>query len=239
MILTEEPIGYKQREKISKALKTRSSAIRSALNKYNSLAGTLTPPRPKLDYHTVISYSSLGEFDLLRSSRYDIREQVWATPRYREALDCHYKVCSAQCEITRLNIEIKRLRTFIADEEEDYEHAIQLAKVSAPGLAAELNHRWKMRAAVNATLLRRLDDTASLPGFTGSTERGKRIGRAPRAPATVVSEPSGVLAGPDASAPDKDLQAHEGTNEDDLDDAASDIVQAFQVFMIGDERPSD
>ncbi|KAJ7236996.1 hypothetical protein C8J57DRAFT_1087944 [Mycena rebaudengoi] len=40
--------GYKMREKISKALRTRADAIRTALNKYNTAATQLNPPRPRL-----------------------------------------------------------------------------------------------------------------------------------------------------------------------------------------------
>ncbi|KIJ12922.1 hypothetical protein PAXINDRAFT_14284 [Paxillus involutus ATCC 200175] len=42
------------------------------------------PPRPKLDYTQVISYTTLGEFPLLKYSRYGILEKPWASTMNRE-----------------------------------------------------------------------------------------------------------------------------------------------------------
>ncbi|KAG1844617.1 hypothetical protein DFJ58DRAFT_731138 [Suillus subalutaceus] len=42
--------GYKLRTQISKALKTRATAIRNALNRYNKYAAELNPPRPPITW---------------------------------------------------------------------------------------------------------------------------------------------------------------------------------------------
>ncbi|KAG0695695.1 hypothetical protein DFH29DRAFT_984896 [Suillus ampliporus] len=105
--------GYKMRKHIAKALQTRSAAIRTALERYNSAARTLSPPRQTLKWEEVVEYAFLADFDLLRNSREDVSQQQWATPTARQATNLYFKMCRAKEEITRLNIEIRRLVTYI------------------------------------------------------------------------------------------------------------------------------
>ncbi|KAG1839897.1 hypothetical protein DFJ58DRAFT_667467, partial [Suillus subalutaceus] len=77
--------GYKLQQQIGKALQRRSDMIWNAINKYNNQAVALDPPRPQLSWKDIADYSFLGEFDLLRYSRTDIREVDWSKPAYREA----------------------------------------------------------------------------------------------------------------------------------------------------------
>lgn len=235
--------------KITKALKNRSAAVRSALTTYNKLAPTVTPPRPILDYDHIISYTTLGEFDLLRAPRQSIHEKVWAKPRYREALQTYYKIRCAEKEITRLNVEIKRLRTFIRDEEEDYTAAIVRADAEHPTLAAELRHRWAARSAVNTEHLRQLDKISCLRGYTGSGECGTRVGRAPhvaRAAGEAVAEVG--VEGADVSDSSSQIEADVGhgdgllhplvsADEDedlglDNGDEVADLAGAFDNFVV-------
>jgi len=92
-------VAYKLRTQIAKALKTRSSAIRTALDTYNRLAKTLNPPRPSLDFKEVLDYSSLAEFDLLRDTRGTVQTRIWAQPAYRVAMGLHFKRKCARGEI--------------------------------------------------------------------------------------------------------------------------------------------
>lgn len=68
-------LGYKLRTHISKALQTRSQAVKNAVAKYNELCGVVKPSHPPLDPAKVLDYVYLSEFDLLRDSRYNIQEQ--------------------------------------------------------------------------------------------------------------------------------------------------------------------
>ncbi|KAJ7101522.1 hypothetical protein B0H15DRAFT_769413 [Mycena belliarum] len=79
-------VAYKLRDKISKALRTRSTAIRRALLIYNEAGSALTPPRERLSFIDIIHNTSLAEFDLLRETRQDIRQQAWTQPARREAV---------------------------------------------------------------------------------------------------------------------------------------------------------
>ncbi|KAJ7236754.1 hypothetical protein B0H12DRAFT_986328, partial [Mycena haematopus] len=109
--------GYKLRKHIAKALQARSKALKAAITRYNEAAAALTPPRESLDWEEVVEYAFLADFDLLRDARVDIRQEPWALPSGRAAMDQHYKLLRADEEIVRLNVEIRRLVTYMGDEE--------------------------------------------------------------------------------------------------------------------------
>lgn len=105
--------GYNLRKHISAALKSRSSAICTALNKYNSAALDLSPCRPTLDWDQVVEYTFLANFDLLHDTWQDICSHPWATPAAYLTMDSYFKVLHAEEEIVCLNVEIPRLATYI------------------------------------------------------------------------------------------------------------------------------
>ena len=118
----------------------------------------------------------MGEFDLLRQSRSDVRELDWAKPAHREATVKYFKLCRAYEEIERLNVEVRRLRTSIHDEEVKMTTVISELLVSNPSLGLELQRQWTARAAVNAVHALRLDQIELQPGFSGTTGVGVRLG---------------------------------------------------------------
>lgn len=155
------------RKHIAKALQTRSAAIRTALDRYNTAALALTPPRRTLKWDEVIEYAFLADFDLLRDAREDVSERPWATPASRQAMDLYFKMCRAQEEIVRLNIEIRRLVTYIRDEDH-YLRACEAQMMPLePALAYQIGARRLARGRANGHLLQHLTDIAELPGFSG------------------------------------------------------------------------
>ncbi|KAJ7787126.1 hypothetical protein B0H14DRAFT_3095486 [Mycena olivaceomarginata] len=110
--------GYKLRKHIAKSLQVRSRAVKTALERYNAAAAAMNPPKPQLAWEKVVEYAFLAEFDLLREGREDIRAEPWALPAGRAAMDQHFKMVRAEEEIQRLNDEIPRLITYMADERE-------------------------------------------------------------------------------------------------------------------------
>ncbi|KAH7905910.1 hypothetical protein BJ138DRAFT_1226137 [Hygrophoropsis aurantiaca] len=164
--------GYKLRKHIGKALQARSAAIRTALDRYNAAAQALTPPRRQLKLDEVVEYTFLADFDLLRESRQDVSQRPWATPAARLAMDSYFKMCRAREEIQRLNIEIRRVVTYLQDEDK-YLRACELQlHASHPALAHQVSIQRKIRARFNAYHLRRINDIAALPGFTGTISPG-------------------------------------------------------------------
>ena len=110
--------GYKLRKHIAlKALQTRSHSIKKALQNYNAAATALRPRAPKLTWEKVVEYAFLADFDLLRAARQDIREKPWAKPANRTLRDTYFKMERAREEIERLNVEIRRVITYMRDEE--------------------------------------------------------------------------------------------------------------------------
>ncbi|KAI5994436.1 hypothetical protein EDD15DRAFT_2387767 [Pisolithus albus] len=149
--------GYKLRQQISKGLQRRSEAIRKAITRYNFQAGRLDPPRPHISWKDIAQYSFLGEFDLLQHAQDDVRERIWAKPAVREATTKFFKLCRAKEEIMRLNVEMRRLRTAIHDEEREASQTIANFRHSDPLLAREFERLHQPRAAVNAIHIHRLD----------------------------------------------------------------------------------
>jgi hypothetical protein len=148
------------------------------LNRYNTQAALLDPPRPGLSWTDIVNYSFIGEFDLLRYSHQDIRSAPWAQPAQRQATLVYFKLCRAKEELERLNIEIRRLRTFIEHENVDLDIVFAKLTITAPLVAQELKCRHILRSSVNAVHIRRLNIIEQLPGFTGvKGSVGQREGR--------------------------------------------------------------
>ncbi|KAJ3502742.1 hypothetical protein NLJ89_g8746 [Agrocybe chaxingu] len=61
--------GYNLRKHIATSLKARSTALRSALARYNAAACELVPPRQTLTWEQIVDYAFLSDFDLLRDTR--------------------------------------------------------------------------------------------------------------------------------------------------------------------------
>ncbi|KAJ6617355.1 hypothetical protein B0H10DRAFT_2434508 [Mycena sp. CBHHK59/15] len=188
-------IGYKLRDKISKALKTRADAIRRALMAYNDAAATLNPPRERLTWVNILQTTVLAEFDLLRDTRQDIRLQPWTNPARREAMVLYFGIKRAKEEVKRLNVEISRVVSFMYDEHVDYYRAIVSNLVTDPPLATELSKRWVHASRISTSICKRLVSTSRLKGFSGSLFPRQRLGRDPNLAEGVPPPPwlSGVL----------------------------------------------
>lgn len=205
MVLTyvDSSTGYKLRQQISKALQRRSEAIRKAIARYNDQAARLTPPRPPISWKDITKYTFIGEFDLLRHTRDDVRERIWARPAVREATSKFFKLCRAKEEITRLNVEIRRLRTAIHDEEKEVAETAANLRESEPLLAHELVRLHQSRAAVNAVHIHRLSLLRERFGLVEQTKIGTRM-KAPHSTDEMI--PDGV---------DQDINVPGDFQEDD------------------------
>ncbi|PIL29409.1 hypothetical protein GSI_09461 [Ganoderma sinense ZZ0214-1] len=168
-------LGYKLREKIGKALKTRADAIKTALNEYNRCAAKLR--RPALSWNEVMDMITLAEFDLLCETREDIRQFPWAQLVNRQAMNLYFNVQRAKEEIQRLNVEIPRLFTFLLDRHYDYQIAIAAVRESDPALARELHTWWTYADRISGKITSRLFEALQLARFLGRVAAEKRVGR--------------------------------------------------------------
>ncbi|KIM53199.1 hypothetical protein SCLCIDRAFT_32065 [Scleroderma citrinum Foug A] len=136
--------GYKLRKQISKAIVKCSTAIRSALEKYNKLAVKQHPPRPMLQYN-----------------------EPWANPTHREMAIKYFKLLHAHEEIVRLNIEIPRLQAWVDTEDSELQKCATRLRSAAPLLAAEISEVHKRQQWVNDVHRTRLAHIYGLSHYDG------------------------------------------------------------------------
>ncbi|KAG1854028.1 hypothetical protein F4604DRAFT_1883367 [Suillus subluteus] len=167
-------LGYKLRTQIAKALKTRATAIRNALNRYNKYAAQLESPRPPITWEQVVEFSQLAEFDLLRDTDNQLQDKRWAIPRNRQASAKYFDLQRCKEEIVRCNVEIIRLRTKIQDDTLNFPVVIAQLRLSDPPLAGEVQRRWDHICSVNYFHLSRIAQIEALPGYSGGRAAGTR-----------------------------------------------------------------
>ncbi|KAL0575876.1 hypothetical protein V5O48_006098 [Marasmius crinis-equi] len=183
-------LGYKQREKIAQALRARAKAIQHALDDYNNAAAAMDPPRPILEWKSILDMVTIADFDLLKDTHLDLSLVSWAQTRHRECMRLHFGLKRAREEIVRLNVEIRRLLTGMLDDYADHYHARQRADQQGEyDLALELNRRMAESIEINGHIAIRLVQTSELQGFNGSLLPGIREGRDPAITASAPLAP--------------------------------------------------
>ncbi|KAM6497725.1 hypothetical protein JOM56_005673, partial [Amanita muscaria] len=207
--------GYKLRKQISNALQARSAAVKAALKKYNAAASALTPPAPQLSWEEVVRYTFLSEFDLLRDARQDIREKLWANSTNRQLRDQFFKQERAREEIQRLNVEIKRVVSYMHDEVKFLKAQEELAeKQKWPELAHQISLYRGERGRFNSLHQRRFSEFSLIPQFSGDLS-----------PATAVQSLHIPVATPLPQESEDEEEAAEGN--DDEENLAADITLAI------------
>jgi hypothetical protein len=225
------------RKHISKALQSRSQAIRSALERYNTAARLLPTPRRQLDWKEVVEYAFLADFDLLRDARQDISNRPWATPAGRLAMDLYFKIARAHEEITRLNIEIRRVATYIRDED----HFLQYSETNALQTNARLALQIKLHRAERGRFhnhhRRQLRDIARLDGFSGNILPGTSLatgtGESASVWALLEADSIAVVGDAESGNEDEEIPAdqQEADDEAEADMAMEELIQGMVSVM--------
>ncbi|KAF8327310.1 hypothetical protein F5887DRAFT_1083856 [Amanita rubescens] len=166
---------YKLRRHIAKALKARSKAIKAALEKYNTAAAARNPPAPQLTWSDIVDYAFLADFDLLRDTREDVHQKPWASQTIRVLRDQYFKLQRASEEIGRLNIEIRCVVTYMADETVFLRVKEDSLAETDPLLAHQIAVYRMERGRANATHAVRFAKLAKDPSFTGQITKGRSI----------------------------------------------------------------
>ena len=133
----------------------------------------MRPRRCILKWEEVVEYAFLSDFDLLRDGHQDISQLPWASPMGRCAMDLHFKTCRAREEIQRLNIEIRRLVTYVHDEDKYLHECESRLKATYPELAHQVSRQRNVRGRFTLKHLERLGNIGSLPGFSGTLVPGE------------------------------------------------------------------
>ncbi|KDQ14412.1 hypothetical protein BOTBODRAFT_110202 [Botryobasidium botryosum FD-172 SS1] len=214
--------AYKMRTHISKALQRWSQAIRTALNAYNSAAQDLNPPRPTYDWEKLSHYGFLQDCLLLRESRPEVLSKPWSQPAIRSLMKQHLRIKRAREEIVRCNIEIRRLHTFVIDENATLRAAQKGLEDSQNILLGPFKQYCELRQRVNNQILARIFETYRLDGFTGIPKPGVRKGKAPP-----PSQPlEGLQAEVAETRADEALGASSFDDDDGMRDEVDRIVEA-------------
>ncbi|KAI5990753.1 hypothetical protein EDD15DRAFT_2169952 [Pisolithus albus] len=235
--MNQSGTGYKLRKHIAKALKARSAAIRTALDRFNTAARACSPPRPQLTFEEVVEYTFLADFDLLRNAtREDISQRPWASPAARAAMDQYFKVCRAEEEIKRLNVEIRRIITYLRDEDRYMRACIAELQVSHPPLAHQVQLYHNVRAKFTNHHICLLTDTIRLPGFTGTALPGESTKTSPGdsvshpeiiipSALSIVTTPTSPLTTPESGDGDFDLDEFDADEDEYGDDESALTLQ--------------
>jgi hypothetical protein len=232
--LTLHVLGYKLRKHIAKALQVRSKAVKTALQKYNAAAAAMDPPKTHLAWETVVEYAFLAEFDLLREGREDIRTEPWALPAGRAAMDQHFKIRRADEEIERLNVEMRRLMTYMGDERDFLVHHEQrLQEEGNEALGLQVRRHRVERGRFDDGHVERLWKLAKVPGFTGNLSRGVAVSTERQVPGGASSGSEEQLGAGDVDMPDATEQRARALDEEDEEDEGDmdAIVDAFENIV--------
>ncbi|KAJ7779945.1 hypothetical protein B0H16DRAFT_1830520 [Mycena metata] len=163
--INQSQTGYKMRKHIAKALQTRSEAVKNAINRYNISAASLDPPVPQLTWEEVVDYAFLADFDFLRATDGELLDQPWTRPSYRLAMNSYFKILRAKEEIKRLNVEIRRVVTWICDEDEFLRGCE--AQAQDKGTAALIRKHRMEQGQFDAGHMDRFVKLSKKRGFTG------------------------------------------------------------------------
>ena len=161
----------------------------------------------------------------MRECCVDIRTQDWADPPCWEATIKYLQCERAKEEIAFLNVEIRRLHTFIHDEEQYMLKTLDRLTQSNHPLEPELQKQWSLCSSINAVHKWHLDYIYLLPYFSETHGPGLRQGGTPpAAPGPEQPMASNILA-------DIDLAGGQDTGVDDDSDVLEEACDVLCSIM--------
>ncbi|KAJ7048102.1 hypothetical protein C8F01DRAFT_1214452 [Mycena amicta] len=220
MKMNHSGTGYKHCKHIAKSLQTRSTAVKNAIERYNKAAEAMSPARQPLSWDIVVEYTFLSDFDLLRDDTNSLKGKKWATPMFRLLMDSHFKIKRAREEIQRLDVEIRRVITWIPDERRRLQQ-----------LEADDVHMYRERRSVyDTTHLQRFRELPKKHGaaFTGNLRPGTAVDMT-----TNGAELMDVDDGPESVDVEDDVTAEERVELEEDEEREDAYGLAFQISMLG------
>ena len=134
-----------------------------------------------LTWTEVIEYAFLSDFDILRDPTGNAALRPWAEPAARQLMDTYFRIERAKEEIPRLNIEIRRLVTYIRDEREFLVQKEAEVMLTDPDMVFFIQKYRHRRGRSDVTHIKRLVAMATKlgPRFTGTLVPGVRRAEEP------------------------------------------------------------
>ncbi|KDN41112.1 hypothetical protein RSAG8_07666, partial [Rhizoctonia solani AG-8 WAC10335] len=116
--------------------------------------------------------------DILRGSRWGIEEEEWSKPENRRCAEQARRLKHAEEEIQRLNVEVRRVRTLIADEARSLPEAVSRIALQDAGLGWAAERYVDRRLQANELVSTQLTKLENLRSFSGQCDIGVRVGTA-------------------------------------------------------------
>ncbi|KAJ7300570.1 hypothetical protein DFH08DRAFT_725213 [Mycena albidolilacea] len=253
--MNQSQTGYKMCKHIAKALQARSKAVKNAIERYNDAAAALDPPMHSVSWEQVVEYAFLADFDILRDTCAEVQSKPWSCPAYQLAMDRYFKTLRAREEIKRLNIEIRRVITWIRDEncflrrmersmraiEGKTEEQIEVDAL----MAVQVRLYREQRGRFDAGHLENFWKLARTPGFTGSLRYGvpvehREVEQRLRDLCAQLGDDTGAdemevdEEGPEMGRPETPRPVGESDDEDEGHEAREETVSGllYQISML-------
>jgi hypothetical protein len=146
-------------------------------------------------------------------------------------MNTYFKICSAEHEIVRLNVEIRRLQTFMVDEEHFLQVRAQALFDEKPEIAFQIERLRQRRVLVNAHHHKQLDPLfrRQVEGFSGFITIGQHKG-----PAQGIKDESSPRV-TDSTGEDQPLDTQDKDDDDEGEQDDSDIHDFMSVMAITDD----
>jgi hypothetical protein len=158
---------------MAKGLKRREKAVHNVLDRYNAAATSVG--REMLSFEELSDHAYLANFDFLKYSEHGAQDAEWSRPVNRRCVEVWQKIERAKEEVVRLNVEIRRVRTHIRDEEEFLSRRYDAIKTLQPDLAHALLTRMRLTVRMNERIRRDIEAISKLKGFTGDLGFGTAL----------------------------------------------------------------
>ncbi|KAJ7334637.1 hypothetical protein DFH08DRAFT_813710 [Mycena albidolilacea] len=155
LLIVEQIFELTKMNQSQTALQARSKAVRNIINRYNAAVIVMETPMAQFTWEQVVEYTFLADFDILRDTCAEVQAKPWTRPSYHLTMDTYFKIQWAREEIQRLNIEIRRLITWICDEDSE------VASVDSWGF--------------DDIHMQRFYKLAKVKGFTGNLRPGRAV----------------------------------------------------------------
>ncbi|KAF7964620.1 hypothetical protein HWV62_4886 [Athelia sp. TMB] len=162
----------------------------------------------------------------------------------RIAMDQYFKLLRAPEEITRCNVEIRRIITHLRDEEHFLRHHEDRVRLADPVLAHQIAIHRNIRGRFNSLHRQRLAAISKLKGFSGNVQPGISLDTGPGSPGsccpsapTAASFASANSIGRGLTLTTEEVEL-EGEQQDDEEEAQEQEDEADLLAVIMDKANS-
>ena len=125
--------------------------LSSTLEKYNSLAATMDPPKPRLSWDDVTSLEFVSDIMILWGCD-DVHQKPWVKPHLHDATQAWYKLQWAHEEIKTVRLKACQVWASTKHEEAHLQTAIESTQLADPSLVEYISITSKYCLNVNAHL---------------------------------------------------------------------------------------